>query len=155
MNVADVVLIALGAVSATTIGVGVYILYRFYVRVELTIGTVAAYAAARGDEPSYLALLWDSMVDRAVSKISMGQLGVKSGEARQEKSARVEYIKSVVADEQPMIAMALDRFFPKWGKMLADNPQIMPQMMEFVKTKMGGSGEKEPVSNGTQQRFPL
>ena len=102
-----------------------------------------------------MALLWDSMVERAVSKVSMGQLGRSSGVARSEKSAEIELVKQGLANEQPLIALALDKFFPKWGKMLVDNPGIMPQMMEMVNKKMGGPDAGKSNGVVVQQRFTL
>jgi len=122
-----------------------------YVVTQTSINSLTSFVAPRGEEPSNLAVLWDSMVDRVMGKVTMGQLGTKSGDARREKSAEVDYIKGVVSSENPMIAMALDQFFPKWGKMIQNNPQIMPQMLEFMNKKAGSTAP----ANGTQIKFPL
>jgi len=156
VNVLDAVFLTIGLVTWASVLVGVGIIYRINVLTQSYLRAVTSFAVSDGDQPSGLALLWDSMVERAVSKVSMGQLGRSSGDARREKSAEVELVKASLASEQPMIAMALDKFFPKWGKMLVDNPAIMPQMMEFLNKKMGGAEAPQSNGNGvTQQRFQL
>jgi len=154
VSVIDASFLVIGLVTATSVLVGVGILYRINVLTQSYLRALADYVATDGEQPSHLALLWDSMVERAVSKVTMGQLGRSSGDARREKSAEVELVKASLASEQPMIAMALDKFFPKWGKMLVDNPGIMPQMMDFLNKKMAG-----PTNSGNgkvvQQRFQL
>lgn len=155
MSIIDVLSLTIGLTTGAAVLVGVGILYRFHVLTQSYVRALAAFAVASGDQPSNMALLWDSMVERAIAKLSMGQLGRSSGDARREKSAQIEMIKATVGNEQPVVAMALNQFFPKWGKMLADNPEILPQMMEFMNKKMGGAAAVPAESNGRQQRFQL
>jgi len=145
----------LGIICASSL-VSVFFLGNLYFSTQSAVRSIGTFVVARDDEPSHLALLWDSMVERAMGKVTMGQLGTKSGDARREKSADVDYIKGVVANEQPMIAALLDQFFPKWGKMLANNPQMMPQMLSFINKKSGESAEKVPTNgNQSTMKFPL
>jgi len=155
VSVIDAAFLVIGLVTAASVLVGVGILYRINVLTQSYLRAFATFASPDGDQPSQLALLWDSMVDRAVSKVSMGQLGRTSGEARREKSAEVELVKASLASEQPVIAMALDKLFPKWGKMLVDNPGIMPQMMEILNKKMAGPDPGQTNGKVVQQRFQL
>ena len=152
----ELLLIAITLINVALVATGTTILLRVFLTFNAQIKALSDFTSANGENPSNLALLWDSMVDRASSKVSMGMLGVKSGESRRESAAEVDYIKSVVAADQPVIAMALNQFFPKWGKMLQKNPEMLPKMMEFMETKMGGSPQGPP-SNGAQthMKFPL
>jgi len=157
MNVLDVVFITTAAVSLGFLGVGVRVLRGIHLSIESRLGRLDSFIAPDGDQPSTMALAWDVMVERAFEKVAGSKMGVASGVVRSEKSAQVDYIKAVVAQEQPMIAMALDQVFPKWGKMLANNPQVIEQMMGYLK---GMGGEKEPKveENGAgpqQSLFPM
>jgi len=156
MSIVDVIFLVTAGLSLGFLGVGVRILRSIHVSIESRLGRVDSFVAPRGDEPSHLALLFDAMVERGVSKVGGSKMGVASGVARSEKSAQVDYIKAVVVQEAPAVAMVLDQVFPKWGKMFANNPQMASQVMEYVKN-MGG-GDKVASENGAAQQptlFPL
>jgi len=148
----DAVIIGILSASTTITGVGVYILYGLHVRSQSAVRAFTSFVAPNGDQPSDMAVLWDAMVERTVGKMGMAQLGRSSGQARSEKSAEIDYIKAMVANERPEIAAVLDQVFPKWGKMMAQYPQIVPKMMEYI-------GNKSPVdpkaTNGVQHKFNL
>jgi len=155
MSVLDVVFITTTGVSLGFLLVGVYILRAIHVSIESRLGRVDSFISPRGDQPSGMAEAFDLLVERAFNKVAGSKMGVSSGMARSEKSSQIEYIKAVVADQQPMIAMALDQVFPKWGKMFADNPKMVDQAMAYLKSK---SGEKAPEENGAVAQptlFPI
>jgi len=155
MSVVDGFFIFFLAIISASSLVSLFFLYSLPVSTQFTIRSVSSFVAARGDQPSNLAILWDSMVDRVMGKVTMGHLGTKSGEARREKSAEIDFIKALVSADQPVIAALLDQFVPKWGKMIQNNPNMLPHLMEFVNKK---SGQQEPAkvgSNGSQIKFPL
>jgi len=155
MTVVDVVLISGAALSLGFLGVGVHFLRSIHLSIDSRLRRIDSFVAPNGEDPSGLALTFDILVERAFAKVAGHEMGIKSGVARSEKSAQVDYIKAVVSQEQPMVAMALDQIFPKWGKMLANNPKMIDQLMGYL-GKMGGKAEEAaPSTNGVQTTFPL
>jgi len=151
MNVVDVVIITSAVLSLGLLGVGVRFLRDIHLSIESRLRRIDSFISPNGDEPSNLAITFDVLVERAFAKVAGHEMGRASGLARSEKSAQVDYIKSVVSQEQPMIAMALDQVFPKWGKMLANNPQMIDQLMGYLQN-MGKKGEAPSGNNVKQQQ---
>lgn len=156
MNVVELILISSAVLSLGLLGVGVRFLHDINVSIESRLRRVDSFISPNGDEPSNFALAFDALVQRGFSTVSGHQMGVSSGVVRSEKAAQADYIKAVVSQEQPMIAMALDQIFPKWGKMLANNPKMVDQMMGYLQN-MGKKGETPNGSAPDTQKtlFPL
>ena len=152
MNVIELILLSAAALSLGLLVIGVHFLYGIQLSLESRLRRIDSFISANGDEPSNLAVTFDVLVERAFSKVAGHQMGVSSGVARSEKSAQADYIKAVVSQEQPMIAMALDQIFPKWGKMLANNPKMVDQMMGYLQN-MGKKGDGPSANNVAQQHL--
>jgi len=151
MSLIDVIFLISAGLTLGFLGIGVRFLRSLHISVESRLRRFDSFVSARGDEPSNLALVFDAMVERAYSKVAGSQMGVASGVARSEKSAQIDYIKQVVANEQPMVAMALDQVMPKWGKMLANNPKMIDQLMGYLGSMKGK--QEAPSANGVQEQL--
>jgi len=152
--ISDVVIIGLLATNAAFVGVGVYILYRFHVFTQLRVGSIASFLSSRGDEPSDLAHLWDSMVERALGKMGGQIMGQRSGVVRADMAAAKDMVRQSVQTEYPILAMVADKLWKNWDKHLAKNPGMIDSLQPLIEKYMGGEASQK--DNGAiQSKFRM
>lgn len=91
-------------------------------------------------QPSPLALFIDTIADRFALRMRMGILGEKSGNKRLETALMKDAVGDIMNRESPLLAMALDEFFPSWKRRLAKNPQALPSILNLAGQFLGNTG---------------
>lgn len=98
---------------------------------------------AQGNEtPSQLALMLDTAADRFGKQLAasvrgslMGQI---SGDKRGEQAMVRDLAGAFMEKQNPLVAGALDQFFPDWKKFIAKHPQALPQILSMIQGGKGG-----------------
>ena len=86
--------------------------------------------------PSPLAQFTDSVAEQFVTKLKMGILGQRSGDARLEQAVMQDAVGDILSGQNPVLSMMLDQYFPSWKKRLAKNPHALPVILNIAEKMM-------------------
>lgn len=113
------------------------------------------FISPRGENPSDFAMAIDAVADRVVVRMKMAVLGEKGGDAKAARSAEQGMMRDFVTSQNPMVALALDNFMPKWAKYFAANPELMGKGLEMMKKYTGKPDDPADGNQSSGVQIPL
>jgi len=99
----------------------------------------------------------DMLVDRQMGRFKMQALGEVSGEARRDNREAEDGIEAALSMKNPMLVTALNKFFPRWKRLVRQNPGMVGQLEGLLHGNViegAAAGQAgTPAQNGNKKKF--